>query len=59
MIGRALIAPFVSQKLTGVFAKISSGDLDVLGGLAASGKINPVLDQDFCLARDRCRHPLR
>ena len=50
VIGRALIAPFVSQKLTGVFAKISSGDLDVLGGLAASGKINPVLDQSFCLA---------
>lgn len=49
MIGRLLISPFVSQKLTGVFAKMNSGDLDVLGELAASGKITPVLVQSFDL----------
>ncbi len=49
MLGRQFIAPFVSQKLTGVFAKINRGDLDTLGELAASGKINPVLDKSFGL----------
>ena len=50
MIGRVVVAPFASQKLTGVFAKVTSGDLEVLGELAASGKITPVLDQGFSLA---------
>lgn len=49
MLQRTLIAPFVSQKLTGVFAKINTADLEALRELAASGKIKPVLDQSFSL----------
>jgi NADPH:quinone reductase-like Zn-dependent oxidoreductase len=49
MLGRLLISPFVSQKIIGVFAKINSADLDLLGALVASGKIAPVLDQSFVL----------
>ena len=49
MLGRLLISPFVSQKITGVFAKINGADLDLLGALAASGKIIPVLDHSFAL----------
>jgi NADPH:quinone reductase-like Zn-dependent oxidoreductase len=50
MLGRLLISPFVSQKITGVFAKINSADLDLLGALVASGKITPVLDHSFVLS---------
>ena len=49
MLGHLLISPVVSQKITGVFAKINSADLDLLGALVASGKITPVLDQSFAL----------
>ena len=49
MLVRLLISPFVSQKITGVFAKINSADLDLLGALVASGKITPVLDHSFAL----------
>jgi NADPH:quinone reductase-like Zn-dependent oxidoreductase len=49
MLGRAFLSPFVSQKLTGVLAKINPKDLDVLGELTASGKIVPVLDKSFPL----------
>jgi NADPH:quinone reductase-like Zn-dependent oxidoreductase len=47
MLGRLAIAPFKKQKLTGVFAKINSADLDVLGDLLQSGKIRPVLDRSY------------
>ncbi len=50
MLTRPLLAPFISQKLTGIFAKIQPADLDMLGSLAASGTIAPVLDQTFSLA---------
>ena len=50
MIGRMVAAPFASQKLTGVLAKVTSDDLDVLGELAATGKMTPVLDRSFSLA---------
>jgi NADPH:quinone reductase-like Zn-dependent oxidoreductase len=50
MLQRPLVAPFVSQKLTGVFAKMNPDDLDQLAALAAAGKITPVLDQSFTLA---------
>lgn len=49
MIAPRLINPFVSQKLTGVLAKINPADLSLLADLAASGKITPVLDQSFTL----------
>lgn len=50
MLARPFVAPFVSQKLTGVFAKINSGDLEILAELAANGAITPVLDESFSLA---------
>ena len=37
--GRMLMAPFASQKLTGVFAKVNTDDLNVLGGLLQLGRI--------------------
>ena len=49
MLERALLSPFVSQRLTGVLAKANANDLDMLSGLAASGKIIPVLDKSFPL----------
>jgi NADPH:quinone reductase-like Zn-dependent oxidoreductase len=49
MMARVLISPFVSQKLTGVLAKINKDDLDVLSGLTAAGKLTPVLDKVFAL----------
>jgi NADPH:quinone reductase-like Zn-dependent oxidoreductase len=49
MLGQALLGPFVSQKLTGVFAKINAADLTVLAQLLESGKIRPVLDRSYSL----------
>ena len=49
MLGRAFVSPFVTQKLTGVLAKMNAKDIDALGELAASGKIVPVLDRSFRL----------
>jgi NADPH:quinone reductase-like Zn-dependent oxidoreductase len=49
MFGRVLVSPFVSQKLTGVLAKITTADLDVLGGMMQSGKVIPVLDRSYPL----------
>jgi NADPH:quinone reductase-like Zn-dependent oxidoreductase len=49
MIGRLLISPFVSQKLTGVFANVNAADLTFLADLASTGKITSVLDQSFTL----------
>jgi NADPH:quinone reductase-like Zn-dependent oxidoreductase len=50
MSGRFLIAPFARQKLTGVFAKINTADLLVLGDLLQSGKIKPALDRNYPLS---------
>jgi NADPH:quinone reductase-like Zn-dependent oxidoreductase len=50
MLGRFLVAPFVRQKLTGVFAKIKTADLLVLSDLLQSGKIKPVLDRNYRLS---------
>jgi NADPH:quinone reductase-like Zn-dependent oxidoreductase len=50
MLARPLVSPFVSQKLTGVFAKIHRQDLDVLSKLAQEGKVKPVLDRSYPLA---------
>jgi len=50
MLGRILVAPFASQKLTGVFAKINTGDLNVLGGLLHLGLVKPVLDRSYPLS---------
>ncbi|UWZ85660.1 NAD(P)-dependent alcohol dehydrogenase [Occallatibacter riparius] len=50
MFGKMLIAPFVSQRLTGVLAKINGADLSTLAAMVESGKIKPVLDRTYPLA---------
>jgi NADPH:quinone reductase-like Zn-dependent oxidoreductase len=50
MFGRLLVSPFVSQRLTGVLAKIRHQDLNAIGDLVRSGKLTPVLDQSFALS---------
>lgn len=50
MLGRMILAPFASHRLTGVFAKINTRDLQELAGLVTAGKLTPVLDRDFPLA---------
>jgi NADPH:quinone reductase-like Zn-dependent oxidoreductase len=50
MVGRLVTAPFTSQKLTGVFAKVNAADLNVLGDLLQSGKIEPALDRKYPLS---------
>lgn len=49
MLGRALIAPFVSQRLTGVLAKINADDLNLLADLLDKGTIRSVLDRSYPL----------
>jgi NADPH:quinone reductase-like Zn-dependent oxidoreductase len=49
MVGSLVTSPFTSQKRTGVFAKINPADLNVLGDLLQSGKIEPVLDRSYPL----------
>jgi NADPH:quinone reductase-like Zn-dependent oxidoreductase len=50
MVGRLVMSRFTSQKLTGVFAKINAADLNVLGDLLQSGKIEPALDRSYPLS---------
>jgi hypothetical protein len=50
MVGRLMMSPFTSQKLTGVFAKVSAADLNILGDLLQSGKIEPALDRKYPLS---------
>jgi NADPH:quinone reductase-like Zn-dependent oxidoreductase len=49
MLGRMVVTPFATQKLTGVLAKVNAGDLNTLGGLLQSGQIKPVLDRTYTL----------
>lgn len=51
MLGRAAVSPFVSQKLTGVMAKITPGDLDTLADLVQSGAVSPVIDRSYSLSQ--------
>jgi NADPH:quinone reductase-like Zn-dependent oxidoreductase len=46
-----LKGPFVSQKLTTVFAKVNAADLARLGAWVAEGKLKPVLDRSYALAQ--------
>ncbi|HEX4758606.1 MAG TPA: NAD(P)-dependent alcohol dehydrogenase [Terracidiphilus sp.] len=50
MLSRAVLSPFVSQRLTGVLAKGNPQDLEQLAELAQSGLIKPVVDRNFSLA---------
>ncbi|HEV2135205.1 MAG TPA: NAD(P)-dependent alcohol dehydrogenase [Terracidiphilus sp.] len=49
MLGRFVMPPFSSRKISGVFAKINRADLEVLGGLIQCGKVKPVLDRSYAL----------
>jgi NADPH:quinone reductase-like Zn-dependent oxidoreductase len=49
-IGHLLIAPLISQRITGILAKINAEDLAHLAALVEAGGINPVLDSTFPLA---------
>jgi NADPH:quinone reductase-like Zn-dependent oxidoreductase len=49
MLGRFVMSPFTSRKITGVFAKINGADLDMLASLLQSGKVKPVLDRSYPL----------
>lgn len=50
MFGKVLIAPFVSQRLTGVLAKVNSADLRALGAMVSSGELKPVVDCTYALS---------
>jgi NADPH:quinone reductase-like Zn-dependent oxidoreductase len=50
MVGRLVASPFTSQKLTGVLAKVNAADLNVLGDLLQSRKIEPSLDRSYPLS---------
>ena len=49
MFGKMLIAPFVSQRLTGVLAKINTADLSALAAMVEAGDVTPVLDRSYPL----------
>lgn len=51
MLGRFVLSPFTSRKLTGVFAKINAADLQVLADLMQAAKIKPVHDRSYPLNR--------
>jgi NADPH:quinone reductase-like Zn-dependent oxidoreductase len=51
MLGQAVIAPFVSQKLTSVLAKANTADLKLLAELLEKGTIRSVLDRSFPLSQ--------
>jgi NADPH:quinone reductase-like Zn-dependent oxidoreductase len=50
MFGKLLIAPFVSQRLTGVLAKVRTEDLSTLAAMIEAGTLKPVLDRSYPLA---------
>jgi NADPH:quinone reductase-like Zn-dependent oxidoreductase len=49
MLAPAFAAPFSRQKLTSVFAKVNTDDLNVLAGMLAAGTVKPVLDRSYPL----------
>lgn len=49
MLARAVMPPFTSRKITGVFAKMRGADLELLRELLQAGRIRPVLDRSYPL----------
>lgn len=47
----ALLSPFVSQQYITLLAELNQADLETLGDLMASGKVVPVIDREYPLAR--------
>lgn len=50
MLGHAVAARFVSQRIAGIFAKINADDLEYLAALVEAGYLTPVLDRSFTLS---------
>jgi NADPH:quinone reductase-like Zn-dependent oxidoreductase len=50
MFGKMLIAPFVSQRLTGVFAKMNAADLNALAAMIETGTVKTLIDRTYALA---------
>ncbi|MGO9336864.1 MAG: NAD(P)-dependent alcohol dehydrogenase [Terracidiphilus sp.] len=50
MLFSVAIAPFVSQKMPGLLAKVNTADLTFLADLMRPGKVTPVLDRSYCLS---------
>lgn len=51
MLGRALLALFAGQRLTGVLARINTADLEILGELMRTGKVRAEIDHNCSLAQ--------
>jgi NADPH:quinone reductase-like Zn-dependent oxidoreductase len=51
MLGQTLLSPFVSQKLTGILARVNSADLEILAALVQSETITPIIDRTYPLSR--------
>jgi len=49
MLHAVVLAPFVSQKMPGLLAKVNTADLSFLADLMRTGKITPVLDRTYPL----------
>lgn len=49
MLGHTLAAPFISQRIAGILAKINANDLEHLASLVEAGFVTPVLDRTFTL----------
>ncbi|MGB8259453.1 MAG: NAD(P)-dependent alcohol dehydrogenase [Terracidiphilus sp.] len=47
----AVARPFVSQKMTGLFARMNQQDLETLQGLLEEGKVTPAIDRSYPLAQ--------
>lgn len=50
MLGSVVIAPFVSQKIPGLLAKVNTADLAFLADLMQTGKVTPVFDRSYPLS---------
>jgi NADPH:quinone reductase-like Zn-dependent oxidoreductase len=49
MLRSVVHAPFATQKMPGLFAKVNTGDLSCLADLMQAGAITPVLDRKYAL----------
>jgi NADPH:quinone reductase-like Zn-dependent oxidoreductase len=50
MLQSVVTAPFVSQKIQGLLARVNTADLTFLADLMRDGKITPVLDRSYALS---------
>lgn len=49
MLKAAAMGPFVEEKLESILAQLNGPDLEYLAGLAAAGKLTPVIDRSYPL----------